>query len=147
MFCRLYQHALKLKSCVKTVKWRAQQIDRIIVKGLVDSVCTAAMLHSLLITTIAHQQEAAAYLQPFGDLPDRVLNNFPSTQASVPQLVAHLASEPVWICCPEGVEIKSCFGIDTNTQIVIHSLVFSLQDSSESRWCDDQQSLHAHAKP
>lgn len=87
------------------------------------------MLSLLLIPTMTPQHEAEAYLQPFGDLPDRVLHNFPSTQASVPQLVAHLASEPVWVCCSEGVEVKSCFGIDTNTQIVVHGLVFSLQDS------------------
>lgn len=105
------------------------------------------LLSTLLISTMAQQQEAEAYLQPFGDLPDRVLHNLPCTQASVPQLVAHLASEPVGICCSEGVEIKSCFGIHTNTQVVVHGLVFSLQDSSESCWCDHQQSLHVHAKP
>lgn len=95
---------------------------------------------------MAQQEEAEAYLQPLGDLPDGVLHNFPCTQASVPQLVAHLASEPVWIRCSEGVEVKSCFGIDTNTQIVVHGLVFSLENSNESCWFEHEQPLHAHAK-
>lgn len=78
------------------------------------------------------QPEGTAYLQPFGDLPDRVLHNLPCTQASIPQLVADLAPEPVWVCCAQRVEIQCCFGIHPNTQVVVHGLVLSLQIMSLS---------------
>ena len=63
------------------------------------------MLLLLLVVATAEQQGADACLQSFRDLPNRVLHDFPCTQASVPQLVAHLAPEPVWICCAQGMEV------------------------------------------
>lgn len=74
--------------------------------GYMGNMWTAALLLLLLLLVMAQQQQGAgAYLQPFGDLPDRVLHNFPCPQASVPQLVSHLASEPVGICSAQGVEV------------------------------------------
>lgn len=73
------------------------------------------------------QPEEIAHLQPLGDLPDRVLHDLPCAQASIPQLVANLAPKPVWVCCAQGVEIKCCFGVHSNAQVVVHGLVLSLQ--------------------
>ena len=69
----------------------------------------------------------SSYLQPLGDLLDRVLHNLAGPQASVPQLVADLTAEPVRVGCSQRVEVQSCLSIHANAQVVVHCLVLCLQ--------------------
>lgn len=72
---------------------------------------------------------AVRYLQSFGDAPDRMLHNLFGTQASVPELVADLAPEPVGVCRSQVVELQGSLGIHANAQVVVHGFLLSLQQS------------------